>query len=204
MVGITMGIALTVTVLFTLVIVSAIYAFNKIQNYKDDKKCWEKKYTMNLQSKITIREGKIKLYEDYGFKSPRMTFERFLNLYNISPHKWFIETDEYNVLHNFPVYIQEEKGKKTIIPVYWENQDELKKYFNWVEEQFEKGEAAVYQKARDESFKQLVDFVQQDIEDRLNQIQKDYDKIKEETTKEKEDKGIVLRLSDGTEVPVKK
>ena len=35
----------------------------------------------------------------------------------------------------------------------------MKKYYNWVEEQFEKGEGALYENARNQSLKQLTEYI---------------------------------------------
>lgn len=162
----------------------------KINEAKDEASRWEGKWESDLSiSKLTIRgsgdSDKI-IYEQPASKIPRITFERFLNLYAVNPEKWLIETSEWQRLHNFPIYVNKikttnKRGKEIIeevaIPLYWTSPEELKKYYNWVEEKFEKGEGALYENARNESLKQLTEYINEDLKEKRAQTEKDLEAI---------------------------
>ena len=151
---------------------------------------WQYKWDNDLStSRLTIRSSddnnKI-IYDQPASRVPRITFERFLNLYAVNPEKWRIETSEWQKLHNFPIYINKIKTTNTrgkevteevAIHLYRTSPEELKKYYNWVEEKFEKGEGALYENARNESLKQLTDFINEDLKEKRAQTERDLEAI---------------------------
>lgn len=180
-----------------------ISKIQKINDAKDEALNWEGKWENDLGvSRLTIRSSsdndKI-IYDQPASKIPRITFERFLNLYAVNPEKWRIETSEWQRLHNFPIYVNKikttnKRGKEVIeevaIPLYWTSPEELKKYYNWVEEKFEKGEGALYENARNQSLKQLTEYINEDLKEKRAQTEKDLvaieNQIKEHLKEKKE------------------
>lgn len=191
-----------------------ITKIQKINEAKEETEHWQYKWDSDVSiSKLTIRgsgdSDKI-IYEQPTSKIPRITFERFLNLYAVNPEKWVIETNEWQRLHNFPIYVNKikttnKRGKEVIeevaIPLYWTNPEELKKYYNWVEEQFEKGEGALYENARNQSLKQLTEYINEDLKEKRAQTEKDLEAIEsqlKEQFKEKKDTIPQLTLDPPT------
>ena len=96
-----------------------ISQIQKINEAKDEASRWEYKWNSDLSiSKLTIRgsgdSDKI-IYEQPASKIPRITFERFLNLYAVNPEKWLIETSEWRQQHNFPIYVNKIKTTNAIL-----------------------------------------------------------------------------------------
>ena len=191
-----------------------ISQIQKINEAKDEASRWENQWKNDLGvSRFTIRSSgdnnKI-IYEQPASKIPRITFERFLNLYAVNPEKWRIETSEWQRLHNFPIYVNKikttnKRGKEVIeevaIPLYWTSPEELKKYYNWVKEQFEKGEGALYENARNESLRQLTEYINEDLKEKRAQTEKDLVAIEnqiKEHLKEKKDTIPQLTLDPPT------
>lgn len=191
-----------------------ISQIQKRNEAKDEASRWECKWENDLGvSRFTIRSSgdsdKI-IYDQPASKIPRITFERFLNLYAVNPEKWRIETSEWQRLHNFPIYVNKikttnKRGKEVTeevaIPLYWTSPEELKKYYNWVEEKFEKGEGALYENARNESLKQLTEYINEDLKEKRAQTEKDLEAIEgqlKEQLKEKKDTIPQLTLDPPT------
>ena len=159
---------------------------------KSDKKKWNNKRN-NLLSMSTRINNK---YVDIK-KVAQVSFERFLKLYEISPEKWIIEDDPYSYDQYFPVYVQ---GSYDVeIPLFWETGEDLQKYMEWVQEKFSKGEAALYQQARDENIKLLTKFIKEDLEKKRKRAEEEMEEleaqVKEECEQAKEkQKKIQLTL----------
>lgn len=181
---------------------------------KSNEENWRYIWNSNLSiNKLTIRASddndKI-IYEQPVSKIPRVTFERFLNLYAVNPEKWLIETNEWAKLHNFPIYVNKikttnKRGKEVTeevaIPLYWTSPEELKKYYNWVETVFEKGEGALFEKARNESLKQLTEYINEDLKEKRVQTEKELEAIEnqfKEQFKEKKESMPQLTLDPPT------
>ena len=186
----------------------------KINKVKEEEANWQYRWDSDLLiSRLTIRSSddnnKI-IYDQPASKIPRITFERFLNLYVVNPEKWRIETNEWQKQHNFPIYVNKiktinKRGKEVTeevaIPLYWTSPEELKKYYNWVEKKFEKGEGALYENARNESLKQLTDYINEDLKEKRAQTEKDLEAIEDqlkEQFKEKKDTVPQLTLNPPT------
>lgn len=201
------------TCIFTLLpgILLSLAISQKIKRDKEksDEENWRYRWNSNLSiSKLTIRASgdsdKI-IYEQPVSKIPRVTFERFLNLYAVNPEKWVIETSEWQKLHNFPIYVNKikttnKRGKEVTeevaIPLYWTSPEELKKYYNWVEKVFEKGEGALYENARNESLKQLTEYINEDLKEKRAQTEKELEAIENQFKEQfKEKKETVPQLT---------
>lgn len=191
-----------------------ITKIQKINEAKEEKSNWQYRWDSDLLiSRLTIRSPTDKdkiIYDQPASKIPRITFERFLNLYAVNPEKWSIETSEWLRLHNFPVYINKiktinKRGKEVTeevaIPLYWTSPEELKKYYNWVEKTFEKGEGALYENARNDSLRQLTEFINEDLKEKRAQTEKELETIEnqfKEQFKEKKDTVPQLTLNPPT------
>jgi len=110
----------------------------------------------------------------------QISFERFLKLYEVSPENWIITEDSYGYTEYFPIYVKDE----TEIPLFWETGEDLQKYREWVEEKFAKGEAALYQQARDESMKLLTKFIKEDLEKKRKRTEEEMAELEAQVKKE--------------------
>lgn len=177
---------------------------DKIMDEENWKFIWNRDTTRNI-SQFSRYDKTKEIYHGPASKIPRITFERFLNLYAVTPEKWIIETNEYNMNHNFPFYINEikttnKRGKEVIeevaIPLYWTNPEELKKYYDWVEKTFEKGEGALFEKARNESLRQLTEYINEDLKEKRAQTEKELEAIENQFKEQfKEKKETVPQLT---------
>lgn len=157
---------------------------------KYNKKEWDIKRESLLRNVMRINGNSIDIK-----KVAQVSFERFLKLYEVSPKKWIITNeskyttsfyesryttsfyDEY-----FPVYKYEEGASG--IPLFWETGEDLQKYREWVKEKFAKGEAALYQQARDESMKLLTKFIKEDIEAKRKRAEEEMAELEAQVKKE--------------------
>lgn len=165
---------------------------------KHNKKIWDTKRENILSKSVFIHH----IYTDIK-KIPQVSFERFLKLYEVSPKKWIITDDNYNNEIYFPIYVQDDVE----IPLFWETGEDLQKYREWVKEKFSKGEAALYQQARDESMKLLTKFIKEDLERKRKRAEEEIAELEAqvkkecEQTKEKQ-KEIQLTLEPQTSAPI--
>lgn len=165
---------------------------------KQNKKKWDTKRENILNKSVLIHH----IYTDIK-KIPQVSFERFLKLYEVSPEKWIITDDNYSNEIYFPIYVQDDVE----IPLFWETGEDLQKYREWVKEKFAKGEAALYQQARDESMKLLTKFIKEDLEKKRKRAEEEIAELEAqvkkecEQTKEKQ-KEIQLTLEPQTSAPV--
>ena len=167
---------------------------------KHNKKIWDAKRE-SLLSYIKRINGN---YIDVK-KVPQVSFERFLKLYEVSPEKWIITNESSYDDKFFPIYKYEADASE--IPLFWETGEDLQKYREWVEEKFSKGEAALYQQARDESMKLLTKFIKEDLERKRKRAEEEIAELEAQVKKECEQakekqKEIQLTLEPQTSAPV--
>ena len=146
---------------------------------------------------------------------PQLTFERWLTFYNTKPASWVIQKDESREFANIPYYQkttqhEDKKGKMreftVFVPVFWKNAEEMKKYREWVENEYQSGNAAEFEQMRDHNMKILADYMQSDINERRAYAQAELDKMREQNKQaiQEQKQKRELRLSDGTVVPIEK
>jgi len=168
---------------------------------KHNKKIWDTKRENLLRYVMRINGNYIDVK-----KVVQVSFERFLKLYEVSPEKWIITNEsgygDYDEF--FPIYKYEADASE--IPLFWETGEDLQKYREWVKEKFAKGEAALYQQARDESMKLLTKFIKEDLERKRKRAEEEIAELEAqvkkecEQTKEKQ-KEIQLTLEPQTSAP---
>lgn len=142
---------------------------------RHNKKIWDAKRDNILSKSLLIHN----IYTDIK-KIPQVSFERFLKLYEVSPKKWIITDDNYSNEIYFPIYVQDDVE----IPLFWETGEDLQKYREWVKEKFSKGEAALYQQARDESMKLLTKFIKEDLERKRQRAEEEIAELEAQVKKE--------------------
>ena len=149
---------------------------------------------------------------------PQMTFERWLTFYNTNPDNWDMEkfTTHIELGRNssatcydylIPTYYKTtvHKGhdgrvrevKNVVgIPIFWSSPEEMVKFDNWFKNEYKSGNAAGYERKRDEALEQLAQYLQEDINERRAQILKDYEKVVDQTQRVKvEGSEITLDLN---------
>ena len=143
---------------------------------KQNKKKWNNRREKLLNISARIHGNYIDIK-----KVSQVSFERFLKLYEVSPEHWLItEEDRYGYDDYFPVYVKYD----TQIPLFWETGEDFQKYREWVKEKFSKGEAALYQQARDESMKLLTKFIKEDLEKKRKHAEEEIAELEEQVKKE--------------------
>lgn len=162
------------------------------------KKQNEKKWNNTRKNLLKISARINDNYTDIK-KVPQVSFERFLKLYEVSPEKWIITEDSCSYTEYFPIYVQ----GNVEIPLFWETGEDLQKYREWVKEKFAKGEAALYQQARDENMKLLTKFIKEDLERKRKRAEEEIAELEAQVKKEceqtkKKQKEIQLTLEPQT------
>ena len=165
----------------------------------------------NYRDSFSDSKGSIK-------ELPQMTFERWLTFYNTNPDNWDMEKftthielgknssgTSYDYL--IPTYYKTtvHKGhdgrvreiKNVVgIPVFWSSPEEMVKFDNWFRNEYKKGNAAGYERKRDEAMEQLAKYLQEDVNERRAQILRDYEAIVDKTQQVKvEGSNITLDLN---------
>jgi len=144
---------------------------------KHNKKIWDTKRESLLRNVLRIHGNYIDVK-----KVAQISFERFLKLYEVSPEKWIISDYNYSNDIYFPIYEYEAGASE--IPLFWETGEDLQKYREWVKEKFSKGEAALYQQARDESMKLLTKFIKEDLERKRKRAEEEIAELEAQVKKE--------------------
>lgn len=146
---------------------------------KHNKKIWDTKRENLLRYVMQINDNYIDVK-----KVAQVSFERFLKLYEVSPEKWIITNEagygDYDEF--FPIYKYEADASE--IPLFWETGEDLQKYREWVKEKFAKGEAALYQQARDESMKLLTKSIKEDLERKRKRAEEEIAELEAQVKKE--------------------
>ena len=139
---------------------------------------------------------------------PRLTFERWLTFYNLNPENWFIQTntDIFSSLYSdIPYYAKLNEDKKWIVlPIFWSNPEEMGKYRDWLENEYQCGDARIYQQRQEENYKKLVEMVENDIKERQNKVQQDLLNMRKEllNIKKEEEKSVTFSQLDRERVRV--
>lgn len=144
-------------------LIGSLFITGLVATAKEEKKRKQEKqeeikntYDRILQ-KVFIRDSKRETkYDIIDF--PQLTFEKWLSFYNTSPEKWEIDEDQYYREAYVPVYIdvKEHAGKnghilktETIIPTFWASPEDMQKYVDWVNNEYEHGTVKLYENRRD-------------------------------------------------------
>ena len=138
---------------------------------------------------------------------PRLTFERWLTFYNLNPENWFIQTtnDVYSSNYSdIPYYAKLNEDKKWIVlPIFWSSPEEMGKYRDWLENEYQCGEARIYQQRQEENYKKLVEMVENDIKERQDKVQQDLLNMRKELLNiKKEEKSVTFSQLDSGKVRV--
>ena len=189
------------------IITPLVFLIRKINDKKNLEKKWKTHYYLDLNSKkwfpsftFPIDEAK-KIHSQDVITMPQLTFDRWLVLYNNKPECWTIQTNEKLSWCNIPYYTKvtehkyENKVKKdiSIIPIFWKSPEEMKKYRDWVEKEYEFGNAQIFENIRNNQLKELTNYISDDIAARRKELEKEVNEARKE---------ISLKLSDGTEVKI--
>ena len=165
----------------------------------------------NYRDSFSDSKGSIK-------ELPQMTFDRWLTFYNTNPDNWDMEkfTTHIELGRNssgtsydylIPTYYKTtvHKGhdgrvreiKNVVgIPIFWSSPEEMVKFDNWFRNEYKKGNAAGYERKRDEAMEQLAKYLQEDVNERRAQILRDYEAIVDKTQQVKvEGSNITLDLN---------
>ena len=197
-----MILSVPIGVLFTILSIGFVTSVN------ESKKYWENEYKTNLNGKKWIPlysfppEQAVLIHCQDVITMPQLTFDRWLTFYNNKPECWTIQTDESKRWCDIPYYtkVTEYKNKQgkprqniSIVPIFWESPEEMKKYRDWVETKYEYGKAQVFENARNKQLNELAGYINEDITERKKKLEEELNKARKE---------ITLRLSDGSEMKI--
>ena len=179
------------------------------KKWKVWKEKWKEGLTIRRWSPIYSFEDNVKgraaadkAYSQDVMTMPQLTFDRWRTFYDNKPECWVIQRDETRRWCNIPYYVKINQHKDkygnvtetvTFLPTYWIDEVELKKYRDWVENDFENGKAKLFSNERDRKLKELTGYISEDLQERRRVFDQELEEAK---------KQITLRLSDGTEVTV--
>lgn len=167
---------------------------------KKNKKRVKKRYNKKKYNQLLKQEWfPIYSFNDYAtarqthtqiiMTMPQLTFDRWLIFYNNKPENWIIQKNECKQFCDIPYYVKKISKHKTIyLPIFWTDYKEINKYRDWVETQYEFGKSKNFENDRDYNMQVLTSYIQEDINERKKQIEKEYQQAKEN----------IIKLSDGT------
>jgi len=199
-----LGFVLGLFVLTPTVLLGGLWVSEKISKHKCKVKEIEESNN-RLKARYKDILGKSLTRENIKYNIidfPQLTFEKWLTFYNTSPEKWEIDENQYNSKAYVPIYVEKKehisrKGNKvlrseTVIPIYWKDEIEMKKYSDWVRIDYINGNVKLYENRRDAQLEKLATCLQEDINERRRQLQEQYAKVVDESVKINENISLTL------------
>ena len=170
-----------------------------------------------LQKKVIFTDNYGKKYQFEIKNAARMTFERFINLYSISPENWYICQNKNDIAYYVPCYVKDnivtdkrgkEKEELELCPLFWVDDEDMEQYTDWIENVYKAGEAALFEQKRNKNLEKLTQYIQEDLRKKREEAEKQMRALEADTKKHLEDlkksEEKCLELSDGTKVKIPK
>ena len=138
---------------------------------------------------------------------PRLTFDQWLTFYNISPEKW---TFKFNQLSDFKygnccIFPEFTKGK-TDLCTFWETPEDLHKFIKWTQNEYQKGDAAVFENERNKRLSKLTKCLKEEIKQNTAEAQKELAELEKDISEHmpepKEEDPIQKCLREQREEPI--
>lgn len=138
---------------------------------------------------------------------PRLTFDQWLTFYNISPEKW---TFKFNQLHDFEygnccIFPEFTKGK-TDLCTFWETPEDLHQFIKWTQNEYKKGNAAVFENERNKRLSKLTKCLKEEIKQNTAEAQKELAELEKDISEHmpepKEEDPIQKCLREQKEEPI--
>ena len=158
----------------------------------EEKNHWEERYQTIKNNRITIKDNVYSSpFTEQINNLPQMTFERFINLYSVSPEKWKIDPVNRNNYCDanwaIPYYMTVENDMPIYYPIYWTNGEEMSKYYDWLEKVYLKGDSALNLQIRADYLKGLTEHIQNDLEENRKQAEAELEALEAQFKKDRED-----------------
>lgn len=128
-------------------------------------------YNNFLKEKLTINN---KRYEIINL--PQLSFDRWLTLFNASAENWIINVNQSDKGCACPIY----HHKKQVYATYWETPEDLYKFQQWVENEYEQGKSANFQQQRDKQLAKLTKALQEDIANKQEEARRQMDALEQQ------------------------
>ena len=132
--------------------------YNKVWNAN-----WE-----NEGEKIDIRE------------IPQLSFEQWLIFYNSAPGHWEINLRQCDYVCTRFCAIPNYKKGKVYIDTFWETPEDLYKFMEWQKNEYQKGDAAIFENERAKRLSKLAKCLKEDIGEKNKQVQKELEALEKE------------------------
>ena len=113
---------------------------------------------------------------------PQLSFEKWLIFYNAAPERWEIDLNQCNYSSTgfcgcaIPNY----KKGEIDIDTFWKTPEDLHKFMEWQNNEFQKGDVAIFENKRAERLSELAKCLQEDIAEKNKQVQKELDILEKE------------------------
>ena len=111
---------------------------------------------------------------------PQLSFEQWLTFYNSAPERWEINLRQCDYACTrfcaIPAY---QKGK-VYIDTFWESPEDLYKFMQWQNNEYQKGDAAIFENERAKRLSKLAKCLKEDIAEKNKQVQKELDALEKE------------------------
>ena len=157
----------------------------------EEKNRWEARYQTIKNNRITIKDNVHSTpFTEQINNLPQMTFERFINLYSVSPEKWKIDPVNRNSYYDanwaIPYYMTVENDMPIYYPIYWTNGEEMSKYYEWLEKVYLKGDSALNLQIRADYLKGLTEHIQNDLKENRRQAEAELEALEAQFKKDRE------------------
>lgn len=157
----------------------------------EEKNRWEARYQTIKNNRITIKDNVYSSpFTEQINNLPQMTFERFINLYSVSPEKWKIDPINRNSYYDanwaIPYYMTIENDMPIYYPIYWTNGEEMSKYYEWLEKVYLKGDSALNLQIRADYLKGLTEHIQNDLKANRRQAEAELEALEAQFKKDRE------------------
>lgn len=128
-------------------------------------------YNNFLKEKLIINNKKYEI-----INLPQLSFDRWLTLFNASAENWIINVNQSDKSCVCPVY----HHKKQVYATYWETPEDLYKFQQWVENEYEQGKSANFQQQRDKQLGKLTKALQEDIANKQEEARRQIDALEQQ------------------------
>ena len=143
----------------------------KAQLEKDKQWFYDKVWNANWENKgeqIDIRN------------IPQLSFEQWLTFYNSAPDRWGIDLRQCDYACTRFCAIPNYKKGKIYIDTFWETPEDLYKFMEWQKNEYQKGDAAIFENERAKRLSKLAKCLKEDIAEKNKQVQKEIDALEKE------------------------
>lgn len=111
---------------------------------------------------------------------PQLSFEQWLTFYNSAPERWEIDLHQCDYACTRFCAIPNYKKGKIYIDTFWETPEDLYKFMQWQNNEYQKGNAAIFENERAKRLSKLAKCLKEDLAEKNKQVQKEIDALEKE------------------------